>query len=57
MSAQDFRSYWQLAAKHPWGIYVGPSTAVGRRTWREMRGGAMVGLWSIFKKGLGRARA
>ena len=46
--------YWSLSTKHPWGVYVGPSTAVSRRRWKEMRGGAILGLWSIWKEGLGR---
>lgn len=43
-AAQDAETYWALAAQHPWGVYVGPTTGVRRRMWREMNGvlGGMV---------------
>lgn len=31
------QNYWALAMQHPWGVYVGPTTGVKRRHWREMR--------------------
>lgn len=34
MTVQDC---WTLATQHPWGVYVGPTTGVKRRQWREMR--------------------
>jgi hypothetical protein len=37
LMAQDAETYWALAAQHPWGVYVGPTTGVRRRRWREMR--------------------
>ncbi|CZT11376.1 uncharacterized protein RAG0_15549 [Rhynchosporium agropyri] len=37
--AQNLKEYWALAMGHPWGVYVGPTTAVRRRLWREMNGG------------------
>ncbi|KAK0122479.1 hypothetical protein ONS95_010710 [Cadophora gregata] len=37
--AQTMQDYWALAAQHPWGVYVGPTTGVRRRQWREMNGG------------------
>ncbi|KUJ08973.1 uncharacterized protein LY89DRAFT_676349 [Mollisia scopiformis] len=30
---------WALSLQHPWGVYVGPTTGVRRREWREMREG------------------
>ncbi|KAG4420478.1 hypothetical protein IFR04_006398 [Cadophora malorum] len=36
---QTMQDYWALAAQHPWGVYVGPTTGVRRRQWREMNGG------------------
>jgi len=27
-----------LAAPHPWGVYVGPTTGVKRKEWRLMKG-------------------
>ncbi|KAH7370910.1 hypothetical protein BKA65DRAFT_590159 [Rhexocercosporidium sp. MPI-PUGE-AT-0058] len=38
-SGQTMHDYWILAAQHPWGVYVGPTTGVRRRQWREMNGG------------------
>jgi hypothetical protein len=38
MAAQDAEAYWALAAQHPCGVYVGPTTGVMRRMWREMNG-------------------
>lgn len=35
---QDAETYWAVAAQHPWGVYVGPTTGVRRRIWREMNG-------------------
>lgn len=40
--SQNLQEYWTLAARHPWGVYVGPTTGVRRRQWREM--GAGMGL-------------
>ncbi|RDW57279.1 hypothetical protein BP5796_12729 [Coleophoma crateriformis] len=34
---QTMEGYSELAGQHPWGVYVGPSTAVSRKRWREMR--------------------
>lgn len=36
---QTMQDYWRLATQHPWGVYVGPTTGVRRRQWREMNGG------------------
>jgi hypothetical protein len=33
---QNAQDYWRLAAQHPWGVYVGPTTGVLRRKWRIM---------------------
>ncbi|KAL5326249.1 hypothetical protein ACEPPN_007387 [Leptodophora sp. 'Broadleaf-Isolate-01'] len=38
-NGQTMHDYWALAAQHPWGVYVGPTTGVRRRQWREMKGG------------------
>jgi hypothetical protein len=27
---------WAIGTRHPWGVYVGPTTGVTRRGWREM---------------------
>ncbi|RFU28834.1 hypothetical protein B7463_g7506, partial [Scytalidium lignicola] len=37
--SQSLMAYWTLAVQHPWGVYVGPTTGVRRRQWREMRNG------------------
>jgi len=37
--SHTFEDYWALAAQHPWAVYVGPTTGVRRRIWREMKGG------------------
>lgn len=37
--SQTLQDYWSLATQHPWGVYVGPTTGVRRRQWREMTGG------------------
>lgn len=37
-AVQNPETYWALAAQHPWGVYVGPTTGVRRRMWREMNG-------------------
>ena len=37
--SHTFEDYWALAAQHPWAVYVGPTTRVRRRVWREMKGG------------------
>jgi hypothetical protein len=31
------QEYWALSQQHPLGVYVGPTTGVQRRDWREMR--------------------
>jgi hypothetical protein len=36
--SHTFEDYWALAAQHPWAVYVGPTTGVRRRIWREMKG-------------------
>ncbi len=38
-NSQHLQDYWCLASQHPWGVYVGPTTSVRRRQWREMKGG------------------
>ncbi|OZJ06593.1 hypothetical protein BZG36_00644 [Bifiguratus adelaidae] len=35
--SQTFQEYWALAAEHPGAVYVGPTTGVRRRDWREMK--------------------
>lgn len=37
--SHTFEDYWALAAQHPWAVYVGPTTGIRRRIWREMKGG------------------
>ena len=37
-----FEDYWALAEQHSWAVYVGPTTGVRRRVWREMKGGVEV---------------
>lgn len=36
---QSSYDYWRLSMQHPWGVYVGPTTGVRRRMWREMQKG------------------
>ncbi|KAH8807665.1 hypothetical protein F5884DRAFT_789800 [Xylogone sp. PMI_703] len=38
-SSQSLMDYWTLSTQHPWGVYVGPTTGVRRRQWREMKDG------------------
>ncbi|TVY24854.1 hypothetical protein LHYA1_G007228 [Lachnellula hyalina] len=33
-----FEDMWAVSARHPWALYMGPSTGVLRRNWREMKG-------------------
>ncbi|CZR53600.1 uncharacterized protein PAC_03480 [Phialocephala subalpina] len=42
---------WKLSTEHPWGVYVGPTTGVRRREWREMREGMGVLLKNGKEKG------
>jgi hypothetical protein len=37
-AVQDTETYWTPAGRHPWGVYIGPITGVGRRMRREMNG-------------------
>lgn len=37
-SVVSFEDMWAVSAQHPWGVYMGPSTGVLRRNWREMKG-------------------
>ncbi|TVY43403.1 hypothetical protein LOCC1_G004573 [Lachnellula occidentalis] len=37
-SVVRFEDFWAVAAQHPWAVYMGPSTGVLRRNWREMKG-------------------
>ncbi|TVY17060.1 hypothetical protein LARI1_G004498 [Lachnellula arida] len=37
-SVVGFEDMWAVSAQHPWGVYMGPSTGVLRRNWREMKG-------------------
>lgn len=33
---KNVEELWAISARHPWGVYTGPTTAVQRRQWREM---------------------
>jgi hypothetical protein len=35
--SQTFQDYWALAGEHPGAVYVGATTGVKRRDWREMK--------------------
>lgn len=37
-SVVRFEEMWVVSAQHPWAVYTGPTVAVTRRSWREMRG-------------------
>ncbi|RDL33942.1 uncharacterized protein BP5553_08310 [Venustampulla echinocandica] len=50
--AVTIENMWSLSVKHPWGIYVGPSTGVLRRNWRNM-----IGLGGIAVSNAGRIGA
>lgn len=49
---QELSDYWGMATRHPWGVYVGPTTAVARRAWREMRGGVFGAMTSFLQGGI-----
>jgi hypothetical protein len=49
LTSQHAQEYWRLAAPHPWGVYVGPTTGVKRKQWRLMGEGAR-GLARFLKK-------
>ncbi len=36
--------YWALSMQHPWGVYVGTTTGVRRRIWRETQAGLFAGI-------------
>jgi len=39
LHSQKTLDYFRLAAPHPWGVYVGPTTGVKRKQWRLMKQG------------------
>jgi len=50
LSSQQTSEYFRLAAPHPWGVYVGPTTGVKRKEWRLMKGvakGALEFFWTL----------
>ncbi|KAH8657081.1 hypothetical protein BGZ60DRAFT_416733 [Tricladium varicosporioides] len=48
----NVKELWDISAKHPWGVYTGPTTAVQRRNWREMEAlGGIIARLAIAARG------